>query len=382
MLHKKVLLLFISSHSGHRFASNAVEQGIKKIEPSAEVLNINAFSYTNPVLEKVVAKTYIGMLKSSPQFWNYLYDNPKVLKNTEKFRELIHKYNSGKLKTLLDKFQPDVVACTQAFPCGMVADYKKTYNLNLPLIAVITDYLPHSYWLYDNIDFYITPPLRLSVDRLVKCGVPQERIRPFGIPIDPVFAETKDSYELKKSLNLSPSVPTILIMGGSQGFGPLREVIDSLEKVEMDLQILVVTGINKRLAHSLQKRNTRRKKDLRILGYVNNVDELMEVSDIIITKPGGLTIAEALAKGLPMITVDSVMGQEANNAKFLIENDVCINAQPGKPVGIIVSHLLRNPARLKQMSERARKFARPYAAIESAHLILSCIKNNVTISSL
>ena len=147
MRPKRIILMYISEVSGHRNAALAIEKAIRILEPNTEILNINAFNYTNPVAEKITNSIYMGIIKIAPKIWDYLYDNPKVVKRIEKAKENIHKANSPKLKRLFDKFMPDAVICTQAFPCGMVADYKKTYGASLPLIAVLTDYVPHSYWI-------------------------------------------------------------------------------------------------------------------------------------------------------------------------------------------------------------------------------------------
>ncbi len=154
---KKILLMYITASSGHYRASRAIEASLKNLSSSVEILNINAFGYTNPILEKVINRTYMGVIKTKPEVWEYLYDNPKILKSVQGLRDVIHKFNSKKLKTLLENFKPDVVLCTQAFPCGMIADHKKYLNLKLPLIGVLTDHAPHSHWLFNEVDYYITP---------------------------------------------------------------------------------------------------------------------------------------------------------------------------------------------------------------------------------
>ncbi|MFH0913259.1 MAG: hypothetical protein V1884_03130, partial [Candidatus Omnitrophota bacterium] len=138
---KRIILMYISEVSGHHSAAVAIEKAIKVLEPGIEVLNIDAFKYTNPVSEKIVNSLYMAVIKRTPKIWDYLYDNPKVAERLEKIKATVHKFNSPKLKNLFDKFNPDAVLCTQAFPCGMVADYKKTYNSTIPLVAVLTDYV-------------------------------------------------------------------------------------------------------------------------------------------------------------------------------------------------------------------------------------------------
>ena len=173
---KRVLLLFISEHSGHHCASLSIEKALHQLDPSVETLNINSFNYTNPILEKVINRAYMSVVKRTPELWDYLYDNPKVLKRTQSLREMIHRFNTGKLKTLLDDFKPSAILCTQAFPCGMVADYKKTFDLKVPLVGVLTDYAPHSYWIYNNVDQYIVPSQDTG-NKLIANGIDSSKIK-------------------------------------------------------------------------------------------------------------------------------------------------------------------------------------------------------------
>ena len=174
---KRIILMYISEVSGHHSATLAIEKALKILQPDAEILNINAFNYTNPISEKVVNRLYMAVIKRTPQIWDYLYDNPAVVKKVENIKNNIHKFNSPKLKNLFDKFKPDAVVCTQAFPCGMVADFRKTYNSEISLVAVLTDYIPHSYWIYDTVNYYITPSQEVSRS-LIKKGVPADKIKP------------------------------------------------------------------------------------------------------------------------------------------------------------------------------------------------------------
>src|SRR4030042_5622343 len=160
---KRIILMYISETSGHHSATLAIEKAIKALAPNTEIMNINAFNYTNPISEKIVNRLYMGVIKRTPKLWDYLYDNPRVVKKIENIKETIHKFNSPKLKKLFDKFNPDVVLSTQAFPCGMVADFKKTYGSDIPLIAVLTDYIPHSYWIYDMVNYYVTPSQEVTL---------------------------------------------------------------------------------------------------------------------------------------------------------------------------------------------------------------------------
>ncbi|MDD5237256.1 MAG: glycosyltransferase [Candidatus Omnitrophica bacterium] len=225
MPEKRILLMYISKVSGHKSAAMAVEKAIKAEDPTAVVSNLNTFDYTNPVSAAIVNYIYMHTIQRMPFIWRYLYDNQKFIKRTEKTKAAIHRSNAPKLKAIIDKFDPDVIACSQAYPCGIIADLKKSYNLHIPLVAILTDYVPHSYWIYDTVDYYIAPSEDIK-KRLMEKGVEPERIKPLGIPIDPKFNLPLNREEIKLKLGLEPGMPTILIMGGSHGLGPLKQVIN------------------------------------------------------------------------------------------------------------------------------------------------------------
>ncbi len=367
---KKILLMYITLNSGHHRASLAIENALKQISPSLETLNINAFGYTNPILEKVINRTYTSVIKTKPEVWEYLYDNPKVLKSVQGLREVIHKYNSKRLKKLLEDFKPDAVVCTQAFPCGMMADYKRNLSLRLPVIGVLTDHAPHSYWIFRGIDYYITPS-DASKERFVKNGVSEDKIKSYGIPIDLKFSKSHDKNTICKGIGLDPNLPTVLIMGGSQGLGPVENIVTILEAIDMPFQLIVICGTNKRLKNNLSRRSARYKKKILVFGHVENVDEIMEVSSIIITKPGGLTTAEALSKDLPMIIVHPIPGQEAKNTEFLLQQGVALRAEDREDIAALVQELLINNTKLDEMKKRIADFKKPNSAMDIAKLVLS-----------
>ena len=369
MSPKRIILMYISEVSGHHSATIAVETTLKKLQPQAEISNINAFNYTNPISEKIVNRLYLGVIKRTPQIWEYLYDNPAIVKKIENIKQSIHKFNSPKLKVLFDRFKPDAVVCTQAFPCGMVADYKKTYNSNIPLVAILTDYIPHSYWVYDTIDYYVTHSQDVSL-RLIKKGVDAKKIKSLGIPFDHKFNQKLDPDKLWRKFNLDPGLPTILIMGGGQGLGPIKTIVKSLEKVRADFQEVVVTGTNRKLYKSLKRRVKKYKKKILLFRYINNINELMDISHIIITKPGGVTTSEVLAKKLPMIIVRPIPGQEASNADYLTKKGAAIKIDKAKDIISTLEGLLGNLDKLNNMREAAGRISKPNASLDIARLLL------------
>lgn len=368
---KRVLLLYISQVSGHRHGAVAISKAIKELSPDSEVKSLNGFGYTYPLMEKIINTAYMGVIKRAPGIWEYLYDNPKVIKASQKIKDSIHKSSHRKFKPLFDDFKPDVVVCTQAFPCGMVADYKKENNLPVKVIGVLTDFAPHLYWLHEGVDYYIVP-FEEAKKRYISEGVKENQIKVFGIPIRTKFGFKLDREVLMRKLHLDLKTPTVLVMGGGQGLGPMQEAVKTLVGLSRALQIIVIAGTNEKLLKWLKKLQLKTTKKLIIYDYANNVDELMEVATLIITKPGGMTTCESLAKGLPMVVVDPIPGQEERNSEFLVKSGIAARVYDKTKIGNTVEMLLNHPEKLELMRQAAFHYARPKATEDIARLVLSC----------
>ncbi|MCK4326405.1 hypothetical protein KAW55_06580, partial [bacterium] len=254
-------------NSGHQLASIAIEKAIKELDPQVETLIVNSLDYTNPRIDRVVSNIYLAMLRRTPEIWDYLYDNPKVVRRTNRTTRIINRISSAKLERLVNSFSPDTIVCTQAFPCGVMATYKERRGTDIRLLGVVTDYMAHTYWLYEEVNLYAVPS-EASKNDLVERGIEKERIQITGIPIHPKFASRQDRNELRERLNLNPHLPTILIMGGGQGFGPLGETIRCLDELDSHFQVVVVSGMNKSLEKRLKEEKVRMKKPIHVFGYV------------------------------------------------------------------------------------------------------------------
>lgn len=362
--------MYITKVSGHRQATVAIQKALRNVLPDAEIMSINGFEYTYPILEKVVNQAYMGVIKSVPKIWDKMYDNPKLVKRSKIIKEFLHKKSHKKLHRLFESFNPDTVICTQAFPCGMVADYKVTHQSQFNLIGVLTDFAPHAYWMNSGVDYYIVPS-EDAKKRFVQMGISSEAIKVFGIPIRMKFAEKMAKAKASENLGLDPGVPSVLIMGGGQGLGPIKKVVQSLLKLTKPLQLIVIAGVNVKLMDWLKKMKSKTNRKMLIYDYANNVHELMDASSLIITKPGGMTTSESLAKGLPMIIVKPIPGQEMLNTDFLIKKGIALRVDDVDAIAQEVQDLLSSPQRLSSMSQAACEQGRPYAAKDIADLVVS-----------
>ncbi len=367
MKGRRFLLMHITSRTGHFRASRAIEDTIKRVDPEAHVVSVDASQYTSRFVRWAIFRSYYSLIQHQPDVWEYLYDNPVVHRRVQHLRALLHRYQASKLQQLIDSTRPDAIACTQAYPCGMMADFKKHRNLRVPLVGVLTDYAPHLYWFHDTVDVYVVPSEQVK-ERFVTSGIPASRVQVLGIPIDLRFQEPVDRRETARQFGVDPDQPILLIMGGSGGFGQIREIVLNLDTLPSPCQLVVVAGTNRRLLRWLKSQCFRHR--VRVFGYTREIHQLMGISTLLLSKPGGLTTSEALAKHLPLVIVNPIPGQEAYNARFLLAQGVAVQAGSPETVRQTVRDLLENPDRLEALRQRNAELAHPDAALDIARLLM------------
>jgi processive 1,2-diacylglycerol beta-glucosyltransferase len=373
---RRILFLYLTKHSGHFAAAVAIENAVHRLDGHLETMLLDSFSHTNPVLSKVTLKAYLAALKAAPEIWEWMYDNPEFKERTKMIRGLLNRGNSRKLQRLLAEFRPDVIVCTQAFACGVIASWKRATGRQTPaLVGVLTDFVAHRYWADDQVDLYIAPNEETK-QTLVSQGVRPERVKVEGIPISDRFLRPVDKAAALKNLGLKADIPKILVMGGSLGLGPMKSVIRKLNKLPQPFDIIAVTGKNEELKERLMRRGVKLRHHTKIFGFVENVHELMEIAEVIVTKPGGITTAEALVRRLPMIIINPIPGQEAKNTEFLLSQGVAVEAEDANDVMLYVDEFLRNPEKLRRMRQAAAALGRPQAADHAACGILSLLGAN------
>ena len=370
---RRVLYLYLTKHSGHYTAAVAVDEAVRRRDSRVESMLLDSFSHANPVLSKVTLKAYLAALKTAPEIWEWMYDNAEFKERTAKIRELLNRGNSRKLQKILTSFRPDIVVCTQAFACGVLASWKRaTGNRRPALVGVLTDFVAHRYWAHDQVDLYIAPN-NATKETLVSQGVPAERVKVTGIPVNHRYLHPAQKDAVYESLGLKPGLPLILLMGGSLGLGPMKSVIRKLDKLPQPFYIIAITGKNEELKERLERKGQKLRHPTKIFGFVENVQDLMDAAEMVVTKPGGITTAECLVKRLPMIIINPIPGQEAKNTEYLLSHRVAVQAEDANDVRLFVDEFLRNPEKLRQMREAAAALGRPHAADDASREILSLL---------
>jgi len=322
------------------------------------------------VFHRVASNGYIGMVKMLPSLYAYIYDQAERATRVSGFKTWLHRYTAFNLRNYVDSISPDVVVCTHAFPCGVMAEFKRQYADAPPVIGVVTDFVVHPFWIHRNIDAYAvaTPEMRQT---LIARGVPADRVRVTGIPIDARFGQTAAKRTLRRSLGIAPEKTTVLVMGGGLGIGPLEKSIVAIDRLRHDVQIVVVVGKNAALEYRLRDAAASLHRPVRILGFVPNVFDYMRAADVLVSKPGGLTSSEALAAGLPIVMLRPLPGQEERNTRYLEDRGVGIRVENSRELTHALDRLLGAPQALDRMRHAATQLAKPDAAADVAELIES-----------
>ncbi len=363
---ERALFLYASPNSGHRACADAVRKSIHRLFPGFETAGLDTVSTLYPTLGPLIEKTYLEILKHTPQIWNFLYDNHEIEEITREFRQLFSFFNQPKVKGILEDHDPSVIICTHAVSCGIVADQKRRGLVRVPLVAVLTDFAVHSYWIYPEVDLYLVANEE-SRKTLISRGVPAARVQVSGIPVDPAFSEKRIVREARQELGLEEKTPVVLLMGGARGLGPIADMAEQILRVEPEPQLLIVTGINRELEGKLKSIAAR--DNVHLYQFSQQVPLLMNASDIIVTKPGGLTSSEALIKELPMVIVNPIPGQEERNSSFLTGRGAAFRLRKINHLKQLIERMLSRPDWLLHMTHNARALAKPRAAENAARAI-------------
>ena len=367
----KVLILSVTAGHGHHQTAKAIMTHLQ--ERNIECTMLDTFEYINPILSESIAKGYLISTKFTPAVYRNLYRlAEKKEKTNSKFSmsRLVNSILSRKLVTYIREYAPDVVVCTHIFSAQIITQLNDK-NLGYKSIGIITDFTIHPFWEDTDLDYYITANEALNW-QAVKKGIPLEKIKPLGIPIHEKFATKIEKREARKMLNIEDKI-TILVMSGSMGYGNVIKNIERLDSLDMDLQILSVCGNNKSLKKKIDALETKHK--IYNYGFVDNVHIMMDAATCIVTKPGGLTVSESLAKGLPMILINPIPGQEDRNVEFLLNNGVAVKTSSTFPVDEAVFQLMSDSARRQNLKERIKSLGRPYAARDFTEFIIEITKD-------
>ena len=382
-MSKKVLIMSASTGGGHNRAAKAMKDEIEKKCIDGEHITceiIDSLKLINTIMDKIISSGYEKSAKYTPKAWGGVYkmSDANIVSKHEYKGNLFNTLLASKLKKLLKERKPDLIIGTHPFPMIALSTLKKKYPYRNafnsffvpPLISVLTDYTAHSTYIQDEIDYYIAGDEYVK-EVLISEGVDGDKIKPYGIPVEKSFLEHREKSVVLEELGLAPDKFTVLLMGGSFGAGNIKDTLKELLEIDRDFQIIVITGRNETLKEKLEKSLEKHDidKNISILGFTQDMNDILSAVDIIVSKPGGLTTTECLLKELPMIIPYYIPGQEEENMDFLSNCGAALRTSKKFTISVLLKVLIDNPMRMELLKNNIKSVKKQNTAEDIANLV-------------
>lgn len=369
-MKKKVLLVYASAGAGHQKAAEALYQYLKDNHPEFELKIIDLLDYTPALFRLLYSRGYIFLISRLPWLW-YLFYRISAFSSNNKIFAYLDYLTASPFVDLLERETPDAVISTHFLTSSVLTVFKnKNPAQKIKLVSIITDYNLHPLWIGQGVDLYIAA-CDFVREELSRRKVLTEKIKALGIPAKEKFYRQEDRKRIAAKYGIKDSLFTVLVITGAVGLGPIEEIVQALGG---DVQLLVVCGKNKGLYQRLSGNDN--KGCIRIVPFplIDYVDELMSVSDAVVTKAGGLTITESLAKKLPMVFFSNIPGLESANARVLSENGCAFDTAGIEEIKQRVFSLKNNPAFYQETVSNIARFRKE----QTLAAITAQVKNLLT----
>ncbi len=346
---------------GHRRVGEAIAaEWETETGGRAELVDFFA-RFVHPMFDAITKFSYIQSVRRAPLLYGMFYKMTGEIRPDSHVQRAINRMGMERLEDYLAAERPDVVCCVHCTPAGTMSDLKIARRTAVPCLTVITDYVTHSQWIHPHVDQYCVPSASVREGLLAR-GISPDRIAVTGMPIEQKFLRPLDRGALMTRFGLSPTVPVVLVMAGAYAMlGGVPDVVGMLADFSRPLQIIVVCGHDRRLEDQVRAQAARSQHRFQVYGYVDIVEELMTVSDLLVTKAGGVTVSEALTKRLPMLIYRPIPGQEEGNTRFLLEHGAAVVCRTPQELRNALNDLLTHRDRLAAMRELVAGLSRPDA---------------------
>jgi processive 1,2-diacylglycerol beta-glucosyltransferase len=368
-MQRRILVLSASVGAGHLRAAEAVETALRELDPLAIVKHIDVLTLTNAMFRRLYGSAYLDFVNKMPHALGYFYDlldqEPSPAKKSDRLRRLVQRLNLGKFLRLLQTETWDAVVNTHFLPAEIIAGLKADQKFAAPQLTVTTDFEAHRLWANQPCEHYFAATMEGAV-ALHRWGVPPADTSVTGIPVHSVFSKPKDRAECCRRQGIEADRPVILQLAGGFGVGPVEQIFCTILSADAPLELVVVSGRNTELKARLERCPVPSRHRAKILGFTDQMDELMCAADIVVSKPGGLTTSEILARGAAMLIVNPIPGQESRNSDYLLENGAAVKASSTATLRYKLEVLLEDPDRLRQIKRNSARLGRPRAAFDVA----------------
>lgn len=378
-MEPRVLILSATLGEGHRQASLAIEDELRRQEPDATVHVADFGDFLNRTFYSLARYSYLQSLRLAPQLYGGFYRRTMCIAPNSLIQRRLNCLGLATLHGFLCEYDPDLVICTYPTPAGVLSRLRQLRTIDMPVATIVTDYTVHSQWLHPAVDMYFvgSDQIRTAV---INRGFDPQRIYATGIPIRRRFTEAPDPRAARLQLGLDPDRPVLLLMGGAFGVLPrLCKMPRILRGLPADVQVLVVCGRDPRSFRRFQRAAGHLAPGrMRVFGFVDPIHVVMAAADLIVTKAGGLTTSEALAVNVPMLIFRPLPGQEEQNTRFLVNSGAAVVAHQTRELRRNLADLLSHPSRLGMMRDHITQIARPHAAEDIVSIMLSRVRDYQT----
>ena len=375
----RILILSASVGAGHLRAAEAVELALRETAPDAFVRNIDVMDWTNRAFRRFYSRGYLGLMNRAPYVHGYFYDlfdRPvrAPITRSDRLRLAVERLNLRRFVHFLRAEPWDLVVNTHFLPAEIVALLRRQGKIDTPQVIVTTDFDTHRMWFHQPCEHFFTAT-EDGAHYLQFCGVPASDVSVTGVPIHPVFRRPKDKLECARKHGLATDRPIVLQMAGGFGVvGPIEQMYVALLRTERPIQLVAAAGRNAAVKRRLEAIEPPPRHRARVLSFTNDIDEYMAAADLVVSKPGGLTVAETLARGAVLVMVQPVPGQESRNSDYLLEHGAAVKASNLPLLVYKVDSLLSDPVRLAGLRANVARLARPNAAFDVAAEALRFVK--------
>lgn len=374
----RIAVLHATAGSGHKTAAIALSDALAAQSPDAVVREVDTLLFTSRLYRTSYSQGYLHVSSKAPVLWSAVYalsEQQRIVQALAPGREAFDRLSLRRLLRVVDREKPDAIVCTHFLPVEALWPRRRAGKLPVPLYVVITDFTANPVWVYPHVDRYFVAS-DLVADELHELGVPRERIEVTGIPVAPRFANTIGREAARARFGLDANGPVVLVMGGGSGVGPMSELADKLVASASKPQVVVVCGMNEKLRRQLEASPAARAGRLKPIGFTHEVDALLEATDVVVSKAGGLTCSEALIKRTPLVVFRPTPGQEVRNTQYLESGGAAVHASTVDDVALTVERWLADPAARARVRENAARLAHPNAAADIARRVLDAVAAN------
>lgn len=373
---KKVLIFYASYGGGHLSAANSIKQCIDENFSDFETNLVDCMLYVNKPINKITTTAYKEIAKKFPWAWGEVYSHSQKGPIAH-ISSTANNLMARKLLKLLKEYNPDIVISTHPFGSQMVSYLKRKALIDCKLATIMTDFAPHEQWLVgkEQVDYFFVSHEKMR-HQLINDDIPEYKVFATGIPLSNKFLMHYNKADIMNSLGLAPNKKVILFFGGGE-FGIGREqtlkILKSFIFHVKNHQIVAIAGKNQKMKEAFDKLVVEEQSQdmVKVLAYTNQVPELMSISDLVVTKPGGLTTTESLASGLPMVVISPIPGQEEENAEFLENSGVAVWIRKHDDFDKVISDLLSDEQKLHQMKINTKLLAKKNSTKDICNIILN-----------